>query len=182
MIFDFIEFLNELPSTERGSKLIEEYTEIYGSFPEALENCAFFEYLNTFNVLDYTIPEFSEDDFDWGLLLKLVSASLSSEYWFAFEDNATTPDLYIRVKSGEQTVVKTVGELWDFQVKRLFEIYFFELFDFDVLRKDELERESILFQRQLKIKESKEKQLAVFNQKTNKKYSSTIDDMLNTPF
>ena len=46
-------------------------------------------------------------------------------------------ELFIAVKSGDQSVVKTVSELWSFQVLRLYEIYIEEQMNLQILKKED---------------------------------------------
>jgi hypothetical protein len=179
MLFEFLYFVEEISETERGSDLIKKYSELYGSFPERLEECAFFDYLNNFGVISYHTPEESTNDFDWGLLLKLVSGSFSSEYWFSYENDENDPELYISVHSGENSVVKKVSELFSFQVMSLFEIYFYEQFDLQLLTKEESELSMIVFDRQEKLKEGNSKQTEALNEQIKRKHASTLDNFLN---
>jgi hypothetical protein len=178
MLYDFQSFLEELDSTVRGTNLKKNYAEAYSSFPETLEECAFFEYLNGFIEIAYRIPEEMSDSFDWGLLLKLASASFSSEYAFSIENDDDTLELVITVTSGETTVTKKVSELFSFQIARLIEIYFYEQFDLQLLTLEEGELEPITSQRNSKLEESKAKQFDAFNQQISKRHFSALDELL----
>jgi len=66
-------------------------------------------------------PSILRDQYDWNLLIQLGASSLSSELGFERVDNNV--HLIIKVVSGDNTVVKTLNDLWGFQITRLFEIY-----------------------------------------------------------
>jgi hypothetical protein len=87
--------------------------------------------------MNYRVPEELRDDFDWDLLQQLVLGSFSSDYELKKEGEETDKELYIAVKSGEQSVVKTISELRSFQILRLYEIYIEEQMNLHALRKEE---------------------------------------------
>jgi hypothetical protein len=90
-----------------------------------------------FTPVSYKVPEELREDFDWDLLQQLVLGSFSSDYELKKEKDDEEKELYIAVKSGEQSVVKTVSELWSFQILRLYEIYIEEQMNLHALRKEE---------------------------------------------
>ena len=90
-----------------------------------------------FAPVSYKVPEELREDFDWDLLQQLVLGSFSSDYELKKEKDDEEKELYIAVKSGEQSVVKTVSELWSFQILRLYEIYIEEQMNLHALRKEE---------------------------------------------
>ena len=62
-------------------------------------------------------------------------------------------ELYIAVKSGDQSVVKTVSELRSFQMLRLYEIYVEEQMNLQILKKeDESEQGAIDAERAMRLK------------------------------
>jgi len=76
-----------------------------------------------------------KNDFDRGLLQQLVVGSFSSDYEIKkLEGKDGERDLYIAVKSGDQSVVKTVSELRSFQILRLYEIYIEEQMNLHALK------------------------------------------------
>ena len=61
-------------------------------------------------------------------------------------------ELTISVKSGDQSVVKKVSELWSFQIMRLYEIYVEEQMNLHILiKEEEKDAEAILGQRHLRL-------------------------------
>jgi hypothetical protein len=178
MIYDYKTFVEELTEKTNGPEIIKKYTEIYGSFPETLEECAFFEYLNSFNEIKYQIPTEIADSYDWGILLKLIAASFSSDYWFTYENDDNCPELYISVKSGDTSALKKVSELWSFQILRLFEIYFKEQFELQLLTPPESESTGLCKDKQMKLDAYREKQTKVLNELLQRKHTQAIDDLL----
>jgi HD superfamily phosphohydrolase len=111
--------------------------------------------------MKYLTPDELKDDFDWDLLLQLVISSFSSDYELKAKDtdkknednNDELRDLYIAVKSGDQSVVKTVSELWSFQILRLYEIYIEEQMNLHALMsEDEKEKTAIQAEREMRLK------------------------------
>jgi hypothetical protein len=66
--------------------------------------------------------------------------------------------LYIAVKSWDQSIVKTVSELWSFQILRLYEIYIEEQMNLQILMNEEesedweWEKEALISERQVRLK------------------------------
>ena len=99
------------------------------------------EYLSKFPYVPFITPDELWDDFDWALLEKLVTWSFSSDYELKLDKDTQKNELYIAVKSWDQSVVKTVSELWSFQMSRLYEIYVEEQMNLQILRKENAEDE-----------------------------------------
>ena len=102
----------------------------------------------------FKVPEELKDEFDWKLLLQLVGGSFSSECMFEKEsqEEGAEWELTISVKSGDQSVVKKVSELWSFQIMRLYEIYIEEQMNLHILiKEEEKDAEAILGQRHLRL-------------------------------
>ncbi|MBQ7073600.1 hypothetical protein IJM86_00705 [bacterium] len=59
--------------------------------------------------------------------------SFSSDYEFKKEGDEGVFELYIAVKNGDQSIVKTVSELWSHQIMRLYKIYIEEEISLQVL-------------------------------------------------
>ena len=144
------------------------------------------EYLINFKYVPFKVPDEVKDEFDWVLLMQLVAWSFSSECLFEKPQNNVKEsdekindkesadntnhwsideqewideimyDLTISVKSGDQTVVKKVEELWSFQILRLYEIYIEEQMHLQILiKEDEKEWQAIISQRQARLQRRK---------------------------
>ena len=93
-----------------------------------------------------------EKDFDRDLLQQLVLGSFSSDYELKVEKDKQS-ELYIAVKSWDQSVVQKVSELWSFQIQRLYEIYIEEQINLQVLKaEDENEKNAIEQERLMRQK------------------------------
>ena len=92
------------------------------------------DYLSKFSPTKYLVPDELENDFDWDLLEQLVLWSFSSDYELKASEWQDIPELYIAVKSWEQSIVKKVSELWSFQIQRLYEIYVEEQLNLEIFR------------------------------------------------
>ncbi len=96
-----------------------------------------------------------KEDFDWDLLQRLILSSFSSDYELKAElgkdDNER--ELFIAVKSGDQSIVKKISELWSYQIQRLYEIYVEEQINLHILKSEsEQEKNAIDQEREMRIK------------------------------
>ena len=137
MLFDFNAFISELRENPEKKEMIEKYENALGEITWNIKDqIRFREYLINFKPMSYAIPDELENDFDWDLLQQLVVGSFSSDYELKKEDNKDQPELYIAVKSGDQSIVKKVSELRSFQIQRLYEIYIEEQLNLEILRQE----------------------------------------------
>ncbi len=153
MLFDFNAFIQELRENPEKKETIEKYEKIVWTISGNIKDQIWFtEYLIKFNATKYLVPEELERDFDWDLLQQLVLWSFSSDYELKVEKDKT-PELYIAVKSGDQSVVKKVSELRSFQIQRLYEIYIEEQINLHILKQeDENEKNAIEQERMMRLK------------------------------
>ena len=111
--------------------------------------------MTQFSFQPYLTPEDLDYDFDWDVLQKLVIGSFSSDYELKQQDKDEWFELYIAVKSWDQSIVKTVSELWSFQILRLYEIYIEEQMNLQILMNEEeedWEKEALISERQVRLK------------------------------
>lgn len=157
MLFDFQKFVDELRKKEEKKEVVEKYEKLFGPITGGVQDQTWYkEYLINFSTIKFRVPDELKNEFNWDLLLKLVSASFSSECMFekpADQDGDNVlSDLVISVKSGDQSVVKRVEELWSFQVIRLYEIYIEEQMNLQILmQEDEKEKAAIMGQREARL-------------------------------
>jgi len=145
MLFNYSQFIDSLRNDPIKRQCIERYErhiEPIG-LKSLQEELWFVELVKCFSpVENFLYPSELQDDFDWKLLVQLGAASISSELGFVRPDQDI--HLLIRVTSGDETVIKKVHELWDFQILRLFEIYVEEQINLCGLsHEDEEERKAI---------------------------------------
>ncbi len=140
MLFDFQAFIEELKENPEKKQIVEKYEKLIWPINGTIKDQEWYtEYLSKFDPVSYKIPTELVDDFDWDLLQQLVLWSFSSDYELKNWEEESERELYIAVKSGDQSVVKTVSELWSFQILRLYEIYVEEQMNLHTLRKEEEE-------------------------------------------
>lgn len=155
MLFNFQAFVAELREKEDKKEIVEKYEKRFGPIQGDIKDQQWYkEYLINFANQSFRIPEELKEEFDWKLLLQLVAGSFSSECLFdkVPDIDPTERDLTISVKSGDQSVVKKVSELWSFQIMRLYEIYIEEQMNLHILiKEEEKEAEAILGQRHLRL-------------------------------
>lgn len=192
MLFDFLAFIEELREKPEKKQIVEKYEKLFGPVQgDIKDQIRYKEYLSQVVPLAYKVPEELKNDFDRDLLEQLVVGSFSSDYelkkvtdWKeGSPQGGPEKDLYIAVKSGDQSVVKTVSELRSFQILRLYEIYIEEQMNLHALKaEDENEKNAIDAERDLRVKRWK----AVIDtidkvevaQKTKKEQESKLGDLM----
>jgi len=154
MLFDFQAFIEELREKKEKKQIVEKYEQFVGPITgDIKDQDRYTEYLVKFEAIPYLVPEELKDDFDRDLLQQLVIGSFSSDYEIKKEADKELKELYIAVKSGDQSVVKTVSELRSFQILRLYEIYIEEQMNLHALKaEDENEKAAIEGERESRIK------------------------------
>lgn len=159
MLFDFPAFIEELREKEDKKDIVEKYEKYFWKIQwDIKDQIRYKDYLAQFPTQSYLTPEDLEDDFDRDILEKLVIGSFSSDYELKQEDKDGWRELYIAVKSWDQSIVKTVSELWSFQILRLYEIYIEEQMNLQILMNEEesedweWEKEALISERQVRLK------------------------------
>lgn len=154
MLFNFQAFIEEMREKADKKEIVEKYEQLYGPIQGDIEDQLWFkEYLVDFPFSPFMTPDELGDDFNWDLLQKLVIGSFSSDYELKMDAEKGENELYIAVKSGDQSVVKTVSELRSFQMLRLYEIYVEEQMNLQILKKeDESEQGAIDAERAMRLK------------------------------
>ena len=161
MLFDFPAFVDELREKEDKKEIVEKYEKIFWKIQWDIKDQVWYtDYLSKFPSQSYVTPEDLDDDFDWDILQKLVIWSFSSDYELKQDDKDGWWELYIAVKSGDQSIVKTVSELWSFQILRLYEIYIEEQMNLQILMNEEdeeweSEKEALISEREVRLKKWK---------------------------
>lgn len=153
MLFDFLEFVQELRENEEKKEIVEKYEKMFGPINgDMKDQNRYKEYVSQFKTIPFQLPKELEEDFDREMLLQLVCASFSSDYELKKEEWKENQELYIAVQSGDQSVVKTVSELRSFQIIRLYEIYVEEQINLHTLKyEDESEKDAIDQERDMRI-------------------------------
>lgn len=154
MLFDFASFIQELRENPEKKEIVEKYEKNFWEISGWIKDQIWFtEYLTSFKATKFLVPDELEKDFDRDLLQQLVLGSFSSDYELKWESKDSNPELYIAVKSGDQSVVKKVSELRSFQVQRLYEIYIEEQLNLHILKaEDENEKNAIEQERSMRLK------------------------------
>ena len=159
MLFNFQAFVAEMREKEDKKEIVEKYEKWFGPVQGEIRDQQWYkEYLINFANHSFKVPEELQEEFDWKLLLQLVGGSVSSECLFEkdSQEEAAEWELTISVKSGDQSVVKKVSELWSFQIMRLYEIYVEEQMNLHILiKEEEKDAEAILGQRHLRLERRK---------------------------
>lgn len=148
--FNYDEFVEEYIQDPDKKEGIEKYEEKFHIGRNSLiENHPFYKhYLANFNA-DFEIilpPEVDMNPQEKNLLAKLIFGSLSSRYLITLDDEwKNNPigkpkvNLSISVTSEGESIMKTLSELYEFQIRRLFEIYVNEQINIFLLWQEENE-------------------------------------------
>jgi len=149
MLFNFQTFIADLRENQEKKEVVEKFEKFFGPIDgDVKDQNRYKEYASSFKSVWYLVPEELKEDFDWPLLMELVSSSFSSDWLIESVEWQDLPDFVISVQSWDQVVVKKVSELRWFQILRLYEIYIEEQMNLQVLiAEDEKEKEAILAQR-----------------------------------
>lgn len=155
MLFDFREFIADLRNNEEKKEIVEKYEKAFWEIKGDLKEQQWYtEYVGSFEAIKYKTPEDLEKDFDWDLLQILILASFSSDYELKSETGKNEErELFIAVKSGDQSIVKKISELWSYQIQRLYEIYVEEQINLHILKSEsEQEKNAIEQERIMRLK------------------------------
>ena len=185
MLFDFQAFIEELREKAEKKQIVEKYEALFGPIQWDIKDQIWYtEYLSKFSPLPYETPEELKNDFDRDLLQQLVTGSFSSDYELKKEEGKAQKELYIAVKSGEQSVVKTISELRSFQILRLYEIYIEEQMNLHTLKsEDENEKNTIDQEREMRLKRWDAVLQTIdrdeLSQKAKSEQANKMDDLMN---
>lgn len=154
MLFDFPAFIEELREKEDKKEIVEKYEKYFWKIQWDIKDQIWYtDYLSQFPMQQYLTPEDLDNDFDWDILQKLVIGSFSSDYELKQDNKDGWWELYIAVKSWDQSIVKTVSELRSFQILRLYEIYIEEQMNLQILmNEEEWEKDALMSERQVRLK------------------------------
>ena len=177
-LFNFQRFVEKLRENDEKHDIIETFEKNFGSLKDKdYTDLPFYKnYLAKFEIdvelkKKVELPEDLVDDFDYDLLLKLVVGSFYSDYQFILEDDTDSVELLISVKYGGQSVTKRLGELWSFQILRLFEIYMEEQLNLaNLMEESEEDEECVCMERNMRSELFK-KELARLEEYRNSKES-----------
>lgn len=184
MLFDFQAFVEELREKPEKKQIVEKYEKLFWPIQWNIKDQIWYtEYLTKFEPLPYETPEELKDDFDRDLLEQLVIGSFSSDYELKKEEKKSEKELYIAVKSGDQSVVKTVSELRSFQILRLYEIYIEEQMNLHSLKaEDENEKNTIEQEREMRRKRRDAVRQTIdkdeLSQKTKEEQAGKMEDLM----
>jgi hypothetical protein len=152
-MFNFQAYIATLREQPDKKGIVEKYEKYYGPMNgDMREQYWYKSYLSNFEYIPYAVPAYLQNEFDWEVLLKLVAGSFSTRSKLKFSEDV--PTFNIEVHSMESAVDKNVGELFSFQIIRLFEIYIEEIINLQTfMESDENERIAINRFRAIKMNE-----------------------------
>lgn len=101
-MFDFQKFIQELRDNPEKKEVVQKYEKQFGPIEWDIKDQKWYqEYICEFDTIDYLVPDETEDDFDWELLMQLVAWSFSSKGMLDMEDEKDKDDDDEKDKSGE---------------------------------------------------------------------------------
>ena len=138
--FNFDTFVRYALKSNDKKDVIVNYGNAYESLEDTLlEDTSFYkDYLSKFDTsnLNLIVPEGLEDCFDYDLFVRLVAASLSSEYTLSLDESwkenpnmssdSPLTNISIYVVIDKCRIHKDLKELCSFQIYRMYEIYLME--------------------------------------------------------
>ena len=184
-LFDFQNILAQQKEKHTGE---EKFDRLMESADEnsVIEDMPFYkDYLSQFDVVqafdgfNLTAEKeslLSRDDLY--LMFKLVFASFSSTYKIIYDKPSNAVDLSITVESDEKSITRNIADLNSSQIKRLFEIYVNELFDFSTEDFDSDEIESIEAHRKERLTAFKSNVRELRHQRRKKRLFFDMDNVL----
>ena len=186
-LFDFQGIIAELKENHSGEEIWEKFIEGVDE-NSVIEDMPFYkDYLSKFDVErsfdGYNLAALEEELLskdELFLLFRLVFSSFSSSYEILYDKQSNSIDLAISVKSGEQSITKTISELWSFQIIRLFEIYVNEQINLSIEDYDLDEMEEFEEQRKLILMVFEKNLRRLRDQKESGEILSDLDDLLNS--
>lgn len=186
-LFDFLDIIAAQKKKHDGE---ENFDKLMESIDEnsVIEDMPFYKnYLSKFEVEQFfdgykltAVEEELLSKDDLFLLFRLIFASLSSSYDISYDKKSNSIDISVSVTSGEQTITKTISELWSFQIMRLFEIYVNELIEFDIKDFDPDEIEGLENERKLKLMIFEKKMRQIRDLQGTEEILSDLDELLNS--
>lgn len=203
VMFDFEAVIGHIRIKNETEKGKESLLKLIDSIPanSSIEDLPLYrDYLAKFNLehafgsLELKIPDIMGSKADFDLLQRFVYASFSSTYDLTCDENENKYIVAINVKckdGGQESITKTIDELWSFQVYRLFEIYLEEMLGLEVLRTEgdevegvEEERRNRLLIFEENVKKMKSQQEKKKRDRKNREESlameSDLDGLLNS--
>lgn len=186
-LFNFQGIIAELKENHDGEENWEKFIEGMDE-DSVIEDMPFYkDYLSKFDVErpfdGYNLAALEEEKLskdDLFLLFRLIISSFSSSYEILYDKESNSIDFAISVKAGEQTITKTISELWAFQIIRMFEIYVNEQINLSIEDYDPDEMEEFEDQRKLRLMVFEKNLRRLRDQKDSGEILSDLDDLLNS--
>lgn len=155
-LFNWQSVIADLKKKHVGDEEYDDYNKYIKGVDEntAIEELPFFQdYLSLFDVEKafegYTLAAEEEtmaSRDDLFLLFRLIIASFSSTYEILYDKTSNSIDISITVSTGEQSITKSIAELFAFQIEKLYQNYIDEqtnlyTYTFDPDEKQEIDIE-----------------------------------------
>lgn len=183
---------NEEKNSKKDENIVDDeiFEELMDSIDEdsIIEDSPFYQdYLSLFDTeqafADYNLDAEEETmatKDDLFLLFKLIAASISSSYNILYDKSSNSIDFSITVKIGEQSITRSVSELFSYQIESLFLNYIGEQVNLYVCNKDPDYTQEIETEQKMRLMIFEKKMRQLQDLQDTQGILSDLDDLLNS--
>lgn len=189
-LFDFQSVIEKLKEKQHDEEIADNFNKLMESIKEdsVIEDMPFYrDYLALFDVerafdgYKFVAEEetmASRDDLL--LLFRLIAASFSSTYEILYDEASNSIDISISVTLGEQSITKSVADVFFFQIQRLYVNYIEEQSNLYAYYINPESTQEIDSERKLRLMVFEKKVRQLNNLKGSNEILSDLDDLLNS--
>ena len=145
MEFDYGEYFKELKNDPNKRDVALRYERVFGLQENlTIEDQAFYKnYLSWFSFpFPIAIPKDCPNDYDWGLIIRFIFGSFSTDYDFILDEDwkkrpKGLPTIHLAIYASTES--KMLDELFDLQVLYILKAYLFEQMKISLVMEEELD-------------------------------------------
>lgn len=145
MEFDYGEYFKELKNDPDKREVALRYERVFGSQENlTIEDQVFYKnYLSWFSFpFPMVIPEDCPNDYDWGLIIRFIFGSFSTDYAFILDEDwkkrpKGLPSIHLAIYASTES--KMLDELFDLPVLNILKAYLFEQIKNSLVMEEELD-------------------------------------------
>lgn len=143
MEFDYGEYFKELKNDPDKREVALRYERVFGSQENlTIEDQEFYKnYLSWFSFpFPIAIPKDCPNDYDWGLIIRFIFGSFSTDYAFILDEDwkkrpKGLPTIHLAINASTES--KMLDELFDLQVLNILKAYLFEQMKISLVMEEE---------------------------------------------
>lgn len=143
MEFDYGEYFKELKNDPDKREVALRYERVFGSQENlTIEDQEFYKnYLSWFLFpFPIAIPKDCPNDYDWGLIIRFIFGSFSTDYAFILDEDwkkrpKGLPTIHLAINASTES--KMLDELFDLQVLNILKTYLFEQMKISLVMEEE---------------------------------------------